>query len=993
MSLRVSEEKFSSVFHVSPAAMSITRIADGKFLDVNASFLRLFEYDREEVIGHRSTELNMLTAAERSRLIETQLVSGGLRNTELLAHAKTGKPVNLMFSSQPMVLDGEPCHITVMVDITERKQAEAMARESAQLFSATFDQAAVGIARVALDGGWLEVNQKVCDIVGYTREELLSLTFQDITHPDDLSADLDYLRQMLVGTLQTYSMEKRYLRKSGEIIWINLTVSLVRNSDGSPKYFISVIEDIDRRKQAEEQLRKLAQAVEQSPESIVITNLAAEIEYVNEAFLRVTGYALEELLGQNPRILHSGKTPQPSYEDLWAALTAGRSWKGEFVNQKKDGSEYSEFAIITPIRQPDGRISHYVAVKEDITERKRFGEELDQYRHHLEDLVETRTHELEQAKAVAEAASAAKSAFVANMSHEIRTPLNAIIGFTHLLRGNDADPARQQKLDKILDSSHHLLAVINDILDFSKIEAGKLALSVADFALERLLDNVVSMIGPKVREKGLTISLERDELPPVLVGDATRLSQSLLNYLSNAVKFTERGEIGVRLTRVAETEDSLLLRFEVWDTGIGIPPDRLGDLFAAFEQADASTSRRYGGTGLGLAITRRLARLMGGEAGAQSVPGQGSTFWFTARLGKSTRSVKELAEASAASEMGQQALPTGARILLAEDNKINQEVAMELLAQAGLKVEVANNGFEAVEQARGGGYELILMDIQMPGMDGLEATRALRAEGLTLPILAMTANAFDEDRDLCREAGMNDFVAKPVDPGQLFATLSRWLPNSVIAPAVTSAAALPGELAAIPGLDIERGLKVLNGHLATYRRLLRHYARDHGDDMARLRECMIRGNRDEARRLAHTLKGSSGNLGATGVQRQAGELEAAIKEGGDAADIDRLARALDSDFQNQAAAIRAALPEAAPAAATGAVDWPAVAQVLAELETRLTESSTQANQLIEAHAAPLKAALGPLGAELEQHVEQFLYQEALETLRRVRREHPELATP
>jgi two-component system sensor histidine kinase/response regulator len=386
--------------------------------------------------------------------------------------------------------------------------------------------------------------------------------------------------------------------------------------------------------------------------------------------------------------------------------------------------------------------------------------------------------------------------------------------------------------------------------------------------------------------------------------------------------------------------------------------------------------------------------MMGGEAGALSAPGQGSSFWFTARLGISKLSAEELVKTTAIAELNLQAVPIGARILLAEDNRINQEIAVELLTGVGLKVEVANDGFEAVEKARGGGYDLILMDMQMPGMDGLEATRVIRALPgcATLPILAMTANAYDEDRELCHASGMNDFIAKPVDPEQLFGMLARWLPAMAMVPPTAPVAegALPAELAAIPGLDAERGLQMLNGHLAAYLRLLRLYAVDHADDMTRLRERMSQGEMDEARRFAHTLKGASGNLGATGVQSLAAELEATIKEGRDAAEIERLTSAVESELQRLTGAILAALPEEVAAPYAGEVDWTVVQQVLAELEPLLAAANMQANQHIETHAALLKAALGPLGVDLEQRIEHFLYPEAIETLKQARGEHSEL---
>ena len=396
----------------------------------------------------------------------------------------------------------------------------------------------------------------------------------------------------------------------------------------------------------------------------------------------------------------------------------------------------------------------------------------------LESTVEARTAQLRVASEAAEAASRAKSAFLANMSHEIRTPLNAITGMAYLLKRSSPTPQQSERIDKIVGASHHLLEIISAVLELSKIEAGKVELQDAIVSLEAVAADVVAMVAEQARARGATIVVEpMPALPEGLRGDPTRLQQALLNYLSNAIKFAPGGTVTLRARFDEVTDDVVLVRFEVRDDGIGIAPDVLPRLFAAFEQGDPSLTRQYGGIGLGLALTRNLARLMGGDAGASSTPGAGSTFWFSARLARSRSTAGSREGGGEAPDAILRAEFGGRRVLVAEDDPVNRELVEALLTIAGLVPEAASNGVEALELARRARYDLVLMDVQMPSMNGLDATRVLR--GLpgydAVPVIALTANAFAQDRDRCLEAGMDDFVPKPIEPGLLFETLLRWL--------------------------------------------------------------------------------------------------------------------------------------------------------------------------------------------------------------------------
>ncbi|MFA6012796.1 MAG: PAS domain S-box protein [Desulfobacteraceae bacterium] len=882
-----------------------------------------------------------------------------------------------------------------------------------------YDMAPVGYCTLSRQGLILEANFTAANLMGMTRDTLVKRPIVSFIFNKD--ADRYHLmHKQLVETEEPQASEFQMIKTDGTTFWVYLSATTAA-VDGDLVIRI-VMTDITARKEIEEDQKLLGQRLrdhqfytrslfESNIDALMTTDPSGIITDVNKQMETLTDCTRDELIGAPFKNYFTD--PERAEASIKLVLSEKKIIDYELTACTRAGKETVVSFNATTFFDRDRRLQGVFAAARDVTDRKL-----------LDQVLEEKTVELSNAKIVAENANLAKSDFLSNMSHEIRTPMNAIIGMAFLALKTELTTHQRDYIKKIMVSSRHLLNIINDILDFSKIEEGKLMVEHTEFELEKVLDKVANLIGEKTAGKGLELVFDVDKnVPPNLIGDPLRLGQILINYTNNAITFTEQGEIDILIRLVEQTEEDALIYFAVRDTGTGLTEEQIGRLFQRFSQADTSTTREFGGTGLGLAISKKLAELMGGEVGVTSEPGKGSTFWFTARMGKgverpnklvlssnmqgkrvlvvddnenacqvlgdllgfmsfkvdkvesgkkaisavdlgdaegmpyeivfldwqmpgmdgneTARKIRELSLShrphmimvtgfgreeviTGAEEAGIENVlikpvnasvlfdsvirvlggvedgvrtigdaPTetfgklasikGSRILLVEDNDLNQEVAMELLRDAGFIVDLAENGKIALDMVRAADYHIVLMDMQMPVMDGVTATRLIRKDERfkDLPVVAMTANAMQEDCDRCMAAGMNDHVAKPIEPENLWKALLKWIkPEHSTAAAVMVKPAvqdihLPS---GIKGLDTANGLARVLGKKPLYLSMLRKFVVGQKSIVGDILKELELNSFDTAERYAHTLKGVSGTIGATGLQQLAENLETAIKE-------------------------------------------------------------------------------------------------------------------
>lgn len=758
--LAEKEARFRRLIEISPVPMT----GNDARLNVtfcNPAFVELFGYSREDIPtvddwwpkAYPDPEYRkQMQEAWMGELERARKTGTSFSPMEVKVRCRDGEDkIVLVWASAPLSSDEEE-YLVIFVDVTARKTAEATLKESEAKFRAYIEHAPLGIFVANREGRYVQVNPAACEMTGYASEELLALSIPQVIAPESRKAAHEQFRKVV--ETGTASGELAFLHKNGATRYWHLDA--VRLTDNR---FMAFKTDVTDRKRELEELHTLRSAVHQSANLIVITDPTGRIEYVNPAFERCTGYASAEVIGRNPRILKSGRQDDSMYRDLWATISAGKIWRGEFLNRRKSGGLYWESATISPIFGSLRQIQHYVAIKEDISAKKS-----------LENML---SEALEEARSAARV----KSEFLAMMSHELRTPLHGVLGFADILAATSLSEEQEEYLRHIAMSGRHLLAIVNDILDFSSLEKGRIALDRGLVDIAELLDSSCLAGRKEAEVKGIALSHHIDPgVPAQIPGDERRLRQVLINLVGNAVKFTRRGAVSVSVTLAREAGRDFL-DFAVQDTGPGIAADLLKQLFKPFIQADTTLHRPFEGTGLGLAISKQLSEAMGGSIQVHSVVGEGSTFTLRLPLDRNPTPSRERALPFSNRDLARPLGANSAHILVAEDDRISGRLILKILGDLGYSADFASNGEEALEAFAPGKYALILMDMQMPIMDGIAVTEKIReieskGAARNVPILALTANVMPGDRERCMAAGMDGYLSKPVQKDELAAKVA-----------------------------------------------------------------------------------------------------------------------------------------------------------------------------------------------------------------------------
>ncbi len=736
----------------------------GTILYINPVVEQIFGYAASEVIGQPFSRFiypedlpGVFASFEHS-------IEGKLEPFEFRVLNKANQIRIVRTSSRLLWKDDLKIGLTgILTDITERSRAEEASKKSEERLNLTLDAVNDGIWDWDLRTGDAVFSRLYFTMLGYEPYEFPQNyeSWKRLVHPEDIIRAVQNINESIENG-RGYAIEIRMRTKSGGWRWILSRGMMVeRDAEGRPVRMVGTHSDITERKRVEEELqnsRSLLLAItEGTTDAIYAKDIQGRYLIANSGVARFVGKSQAEIIGQDDRALFSEADADQIMAGDRRVMDKGQTLTYEEFLTLADGL-HTFLAIKGPMRDASGEVIGLFGIARDITDRKKYEEML------------------LKAKEAAEEATRAKSEFLANMSHEIRTPMNAVIGTTCLLQCESLTPEQREYAETIRSSGEALLSIINDILDLSKSEEGMMELECQPFNLQRRIEATLDFVSLRASEKGLKLTcIIEDDVPSVIMGDPTRLGQILTNLLNNAVKFTERGKVTVSVSGRKQEDTTYEIHFEVKDTGIGIPEDKIERLFQPFSQVDASTTRKYGGTGLGLAISRKLVNLMGGRIWVESIAGIGSTFHFTILAESDSDALVDKFESISGEDLSHAEIDHTLRILLAEDNVVNQKVTQKMLNKLGYRATVAANGIEVLQALEKQHYDVILMDVQMPEIDGLEATLAIRQRWKCGPkIIAMTASALKGDREMCLAAGMDDYLSKPVSMEELARKLSRY---------------------------------------------------------------------------------------------------------------------------------------------------------------------------------------------------------------------------